>query len=295
MALLELNDITLQYERSGYQIKDFSMHIKQGEFLGIVGESGCGKSTIGKLLIGLINQSEWEYFGLKHLQGSLVYKGDSILSGINLLDTNYSILRRYRKQIQMIFQNPRAALNMNFTLEDTLKESIRFGTSISSTKRLNQKVLDLCKKVELLNSNSNSQIIKNKNSQLSGGQMKRVSIAKALAVEPDVIIADEPLTGLDASIRGKVLRVLYDEQERRLATKNPLTMIFISHDIGLVADQTNRVVVMEGDLKEKQGRIIQNFEDGEQFQLIPNDDYETKVNELIRAAQYFQIDESTKL
>ena len=126
MNALELKDFHIKYISSGFEIcPNFNLSIKQGEFLGLVGESGCGKSTMGKILIGLINQEEKDNFGVSNLNGNLKY--NHMNKNINYLDTNYNNLRKLRKDVQMIFQNPRSALNLKMPVINTLLEAARIG------------------------------------------------------------------------------------------------------------------------------------------------------------------------
>ena len=123
MKILELNNFHLKYKRSNFEIgPNFNLHINRGDFFGLVGESGCGKSTLGKILIGLINQGEKESFGISNLEGSLIYK--SVSKSTNYLNTSYKNLRLFRKDVQMIFQNPRSALNLKMSVIKTLLEAV---------------------------------------------------------------------------------------------------------------------------------------------------------------------------
>jgi len=281
--------MSLIYKKSGYEFRNFNLAINQGDIIGIVGESGSGKSTIGKVLVGLINQTESANFGIGSLNGSL--KCGLLNNNINYLEARYRELRSYRKHVQMIFQNHRASLNLNVTVYQTLAEAVKLGSRPIKAKQVEKRVIEVCKNIGLIDysiENIRDTVLFQKNAQLSGGQMKRVSIAKAVCLNPDVLVADEPLTGLDASKRGKILQFFLDEWQKRIDTKNPLTMVIISHDIGMIAKQCDRIIVMYGDLIRKSGAIVEEFLGNGVLDFNRISQYHPYTQELINAANYFR-------
>ncbi len=292
---LQLKDVSLRYEKSGFQINNFSLDIHHGDLIGLVGESGSGKSTIGKLLIALINQSELETFSVGYLKGELL-SSEKDLADVNLLDTTYKNLQCLRQKTQLIFQNHRASLNLNMTIYDTLKEAILIGYGIRQEEFIEQKIREFSNRIGLMSYDhiengsikGKGTILDKKNGQLSGGQMKRVSITKTICLNPDIIIADEPLTGLDASKRGKVLEFLLGEHERRREIDNPLTLMIISHDIGMISKYCERMIIMYGDLDKKRGSIVEEFTGKGKINSVKIDECHPYTRELMNAVNYFR-------
>ncbi len=199
-------------------VDDVSFHVIEGEVLGIVGESGCGKSTTGKLVCMLINKTE----------GKVVYKGEdiSILKGEQL--------RKVRKNIQMVFQDPYSSLNPRMSIGEIIAEPIVIHGLAKTKQEINDKVVDLLRKVGL-----DSYHAPRYPHEFSGGQRQRIGIARALAVEPKLIIADEPVSALDVSIQSQVLNLMAD-----LKKELNLTYVFIAHDLSVVEHISDRVGVM---------------------------------------------------
>ncbi len=293
---VELKNFHLKYKSSGFEIgPDFNLSIEKGDFLGLVGESGCGKSTIGKVLIGLINHEEKENFGILSLNGKLLF--DHMDNDKNYLDASYSQLRILRKDVQMIFQNPRSALNLKMPVINTLLEAAKIGNPGLTKKELLEIIYDKVIKTQFLHPNVkfedflNDKKIMSSNGYLSGGERRRVSIAKVMCMKPSIIIADEPLASLDASIKLDILNYLVDEWKKRKDSSNPLTLILISHDVGVVSNVCNKVVVMYGDLISKKGNIVEEFIHPRKFELKINKKNHSYTNELISASKYFSTNE----
>ncbi|MDG0872504.1 dipeptide ABC transporter ATP-binding protein [Paenibacillus thiaminolyticus] len=194
-----------------------SFHINKGETLGLVGESGCGKSTTGRMLLRLLDPSE----------GSIYFEGQDItkLSG--------NELRKMRRNMQMVFQDPFASLNPRHTIGKILEEPlIVHGVRDKSERK--RKVKELLDVVGLSSYHASRYP-----HQFSGGQRQRIGIARALAIHPKLIIADEPVSALDVSIQSQVLNLLQDLQQ-----EYELTYLFIAHDLGVVRHISDRVGVM---------------------------------------------------
>jgi len=198
-------------------VDDISFELYRGETLGIVGESGCGKSTTGKMILKIEEPSS----------GEIVYKGKDIK------DFYKKELKDYRKNIQIVFQDPYSSLNPRWRICDIIAEPIKLNTKLGSRK-LENKVLELMKKVGL-----NEESYLRYPHQFSGGQRQRIGLARAIALNPEIIICDEPVSALDVSIQAQVINLLM-ELQRELK----LTYIFISHDLGVVRYISDRVIVM---------------------------------------------------
>ncbi|MGM0754017.1 MAG: ABC transporter ATP-binding protein [Bacillota bacterium] len=194
-----------------------SFTVNKGETLGIVGESGCGKSTTGRMLMRLIDPSE----------GKVTFEDRELTSLSN------SEMRKIRREMQMVFQDPFASLNPRHTVEQILEEPLKVH-GIGSAKDRKKRVHELLNIVGL-----SSYHAKRYPHQFSGGQRQRIGIARALMTNPKLIIADEPVSALDVSIQSQVLNLMQDLQK-----EFGLTYIFIAHDLGVVRHISDRVGVM---------------------------------------------------
>ncbi len=199
-------------------INGVQLEVRKGEALCVVGESGCGKSTVARVIMGLI----------KPTAGEIHYDGERI---DNLDSTK---LLRFRRRMQMIFQNPYASLNPRMTVQDTLEEPIRFHNPDDSKAEVQEKVSAVMDSVGV-----DPMWGERYPHEFSGGQRQRISIARALAVDPEFIVADEPISALDVSIQAQVLNLLKDARDERA-----LTYIFITHDLAVVEHFGTRVAVM---------------------------------------------------
>jgi oligopeptide transport system ATP-binding protein len=209
-----------------------TLSLRQGEILGLVGESGCGKSTLGRTILQLIPPTE----------------GTVVLAGKNLTSLEGTALRAARSDFQMIFQDPYATLNPRMTVYDTLAEAIRTHKPIAESA-MPEAVSRLMQKVGLA-----PRFIKKYPHEFSGGQRQRIAIARALAVEPKLIVADEPVSALDVSIQAQIINLLY-----QLSRELGLTLVFISHDLSVVKHISDRIAVMY------LGRIVELGEAAEVF------------------------------
>ncbi|WP_026564380.1 ABC transporter ATP-binding protein [Bacillus sp. UNC41MFS5] len=214
-------------------VDDVSFYVRKGETLGIVGESGCGKSTTGRLLMRLIEVSE----------GRIVFEDQEITS------MSKSELRKTRRDIQMVFQDPYASLNPRHSIEQILEEPL-IVHGIGTKEERKKQVRDMLEVVGL-----SSYHAKRYPHQFSGGQRQRIGIAKALMTKPKLIIADEPVSALDVSIQAQVLNLMKDIQK-----EFQLTYIFIAHDLGVVRHISDRVGVMY------LGRLIELAESEELYE-----------------------------
>ncbi len=214
-------------------VDDVSFTIQKGETLGLVGESGCGKSTTGRMLLRLLEPSE----------------GKIIFEGKNITNLPKQELRKLRSQMQMIFQDPFASLNPRHTVEKILEEPLIVHGVKDKEERKN-KVRKLLEIVGLNGYHANRYP-----HQFSGGQRQRIGIARALSLNPKLIVADEPVSALDVSIQAQVLNLMKDLQK-----EYDLTYLFIAHDLGVVRHISDRVGVMY------LGRIVELAESEELYQ-----------------------------
>lgn len=205
-------------------VDDVSFTIDQGESVGLVGESGCGKTTVGRCLLRLIEPTE----------GEISFKGK------NILDLDKDELRALRSQIQMIFQDPYSSLNPRMTVGDIISEPVIIH-NLAKKDEVNNRIRRLMLDVGLSPSHS-----RRYPHEFSGGQKQRISIARALSVVPNFIVADEPVAALDMSVRAQILNLMKDLQD-----KYNLTYLIISHDLTVIKHMCNRIMVMYlGDLVE---------------------------------------------
>jgi oligopeptide transport system ATP-binding protein len=224
--LLSLQNLEVYYRIGGglfsstktvKAVDGVSLDIKKGETLGLVGESGCGKSTLGKAILRLTEPTG----------GRVLYDGK------DLAHLPQRAMREQRKNLQMIFQDPYASLNPRMTVGNIIGEPIR-TFRLGSGSSLDAKVEELMETVGL-----SRRFIKRYPHEFSGGQRQRIGIARALAVDPEFIVADEPISALDVSIQAQIMNLM----ERLQAEKN-LTYLFISHDLRAVRHLSDRVAVM---------------------------------------------------
>ena len=291
--ILSIKNSSFLFQTSGFRINNLDIEIGKGDFIGLVGESGAGKSTIGKLLACLYTNHEPN--GLELNDGKLQYYDNDGFRDKNLFDCSYSQLIPFRKEVQYLFQNHRAAVHRNMTVKQTMMEAAQIKYPQKSKKGQMDVIEGILGEVGLLDhtsKNGKSDSIYNKKSRnLSGGQIKRLALGRTLLMEPKIIIADEPLTGLDASRKGRILEYLTTLWEKRSKTENPLTIILISHDIGMVLRLCNRVLVIYGDLYSKSSYIIEdNLSTGYKVNTTNIHPYSKN---LLAATNYFKTGESS--
>ena len=239
--LIEVKDLGVRLNTSrgpAQAVRGVSFSLKRGETLGLVGESGCGKSVTALALMGLLPDSAV-------ISGSIRLDGSEL---VGLSDTNYCKLRGNR--ISMIFQEPMTALNPMHTIGRQVAEPLRRHTNCSAAVA-RKEAIALLDRVGLPDAAKRVDAYPH---QFSGGQRQRVTIAMALACQPDVLIADEPTTALDVTIQGQILDLIAD-----LVAERGMSMILISHDLGVIAENVQRMMVMYG------GTVIESGATGAVF------------------------------
>ena len=195
--------------------------IYEGETLGIVGESGCGKTTLGKTILQLIRPTE----------GEVIYEFED--GPADLCKMNYRQLDKARREMQIVFQDPQSSLNPSFTVYQSMSDPLKkFGLKTKAERR--QRVGDLLEEV-----NMQREYMDRYPSEFSGGQRQRIGIARALSIDPKVVVCDEAVSALDVSIQAQVLNLMNDLKRER-----NLTYIFISHDMSVIEYISDRIVVM---------------------------------------------------
>jgi len=199
-------------------VNGVSFELKSGETLGIVGESGCGKSTLARAIISMVPTET----------------GRVLWFGIDLLAFQKTEMRKHRKEIQMIFQDPLASLNPRMTIGEIIAEPLKTHYPKTSKADIKARVEDVMNKVGLLEN-----LINRYPHEFSGGQCQRIGIARALILKPKLIICDEPVSALDVSIQAQVINLLMDLQKEM-----DLTLIFIAHDLSIVKHISTKIMVL---------------------------------------------------
>ncbi len=199
-------------------VDDISFTVKEGETLGLVGESGCGKSTTGRTILRLLEATA----------GEVIFEGKSVM------DLDKKAMRAIRRDMQIIFQDPYASLNPRMTVADIVGEPLDIHKLAKNKKERNEKVREILENVGL-----GAEYMHRYPHEFSGGQRQRIGVARALAVDPKLIIADEPVSALDVSVQAQVVNLLQDLQK-----EFGLTYLFIAHDLSVVKHISDRVAVM---------------------------------------------------
>lgn len=212
-------------------VEDVSFAVKHGEVLGIVGESGCGKSTLARMIVTAIAPSA----------GRILLRGEGAGDeGIDLATLDAAGLRRARQRIQMVFQDPFSSLNPRMSVAQIVGEPLYVNQALTGAS-LRREVADLLDMVGL-----NPRLMDRFPHAFSGGQRQRIGLARALALKPEILVADEPVSALDVSVQAQILNLL-----DRLKSELGLTYLFISHDLGVVQHLCDRVMVMYS------GRVVE--------------------------------------
>lgn len=241
-------DVTYTLEKSIFgkplkQLKavdDISFDVYRGETLGLVGESGCGKTTLGRALLRLVEQSS----------------GQVVFDGRRLDSLSRSEMRQLRRRMQIIFQDPYSSLNPRLTVGQTLMEPLVSHRLLSDNNARRTKVLDLMERVGL-----SPDWIDRYPHEFSGGQRQRICIARALVLNPELVICDESVSALDVSVQAQVLNLLNELKEQF-----NYTYIFISHDLSVVHFLSDRIMVM------RQGQLVE-LDDADRLFQHPTDNY----------------------
>lgn len=201
-----------------HAVDDVSFQIKKGTTLGLVGESGCGKSTIGRVMIRLLEATS----------GQVIYKGE------NIMDLSNSKMRELRKELQIIFQDPYASLNPRMTVSQIIEEPIKKNKLITNKAKRFERVLELMELVGL-----SERLINTYPHELDGGRRQRIGIARALSLDTKFIVCDEPVSALDVSIQAQILNLM-----KKLQDELGLTYLFITHDLSVVNHFSDEIAVM---------------------------------------------------
>lgn len=210
-----------------YAVDNINLEIKKGETLGLVGESGCGKSTIGKAIINLLKFSTNDV----KISGEILINTND--GEIDILKLTNSEIRKHRGYIQIVFQDPYSSLNPRMSVGEIIEEPLKYHSKISEKER-KERIAYLLEKVGM----QAEQAVRYPH-EFSGGQRQRIGIARALATNPKLIIADEPVSALDVSIQAQVINLLQD-----LQSEFDLSILFIAHDLSVVEHISSRIAVM---------------------------------------------------
>lgn len=231
--LVEIRDLSMLYPVGGgvfrqskdfiHAVSEFSLNIRRGESVGLVGESGCGKTTTGKLLVRLMEPT----------QGNIIFHTEE--GEVDIAHLKGKDLKRFRRRVQMIFQDPYESMNPRLTIYDTVAEPLDVQ-GIGNIPEREARVADLLEMVGLTPASS---FMFRYPHELSGGQRQRVAVARALVIEPDFIVADEPTSMLDVSVRTGVMNLMQE-----LGSRLEVTYLYITHDLAVARYMCDRIAVM---------------------------------------------------
>lgn len=235
-------------KQPNHVLKNINLEINKGEIVALVGESGCGKSTLANCILKLISIEN----------GKILYKGE------NIVDFNKKQTFEYRKNIQMVFQNPYSSLNPKMKIKDVLLEPL----IIHKEKNKEEKINEIIELVGISKDDLNKYP-----HEFSGGQRQRIAIARALILKPEFIVADEPVSALDVSICAQIINLLIELRE-----KLNLTILFISHDLNLVRYLSDKIAVMN------KGEIVE-FGTVEEIFQNPKDEYTKFLLSCVRSVK----------
>ena len=239
--VLSIRNLNKTFE-SGFKLKDINFDIKEGEVVSLIGESGSGKTSISKIIVGLLKA-----------EGQILFKETNILK----------YPKKINGKIQMIFQSPYSSLNPKYKIKDIILEGVIYQKVLKKEENINEYLLNILNDVGL-----DKEILNKYPHELSGGQKQRVGIARAVAVKPDLIIADEILTALDALTQIQILELF-----QKLKENKKISYLFISHDINVVKKISNRLLII------KDGEIIESGNKEKIFSK-PEKEYTKKLIEI---------------
>ena len=239
--VLSIKNLNKTFE-SGFKLKDVNFDIKEGEVVSLIGESGSGKTSISKIIVGLLKA-----------EGEILFKKTDILK----------YPKKINGKIQMIFQSPYSSLNPKYKIKDIILEGVIYQKVLKKEENIDEYLLNILNDVGL-----DKEILNKYPHELSGGQRQRVGIARTVAVKPDLIIADEILTALDALTQIQILELF-----QKLKENKKISYLFISHDINVVKKISDRLLII------KDGEIIESGEAKKIF-LNPSSEYTKKLIEI---------------
>lgn len=239
--VLSIRNLNKTFE-SGFKLKDINFDIKEGEVVSLIGESGSGKTSISKIIVGLLKA-----------EGQILFKGMDILENP----------KKINGKIQMIFQSPYSSLNPKYKIKDIILEGVIYQKVLEKEENIDEYLLNILNEVGL-----DKEVLNKYPHELSGGQRQRVGIARAVAVKPDLIIADEILTALDALTQIQILELFQKIKENK-----KISYLFISHDINVVKKISDRLLII------KDGEIIESGSKEKIFSK-PEKEYTKKLIEI---------------
>ena len=238
--ILEIKNLNKSFE-NGFKLQNINFDIEEGEIVSLIGESGSGKTTISKMLVGLMKG-----------EGEILFKGQDILKN-----------SQNNKKIQMIFQSQYSSLNPKYKIRDIVLEGVIYQKTLKQGEDKEKYLQDILAKVGL-----EKEVAEKYPNELSGGQRQRVGIARAIAVKPDLIIADEILTALDALTQIQIVELF-----QKLKKEDKISYLFISHDINVVKKISDRILII------KDGEIIESGTKDKIFSS-PQEEYTKKLIEI---------------
>ena len=239
--ILSVKNLNKSFE-SGFKLKNINFDIKEGEVVSLIGESGSGKTSISKIIVGLLKAD-----------GQILFKGMNILENP----------KKINGKIQMIFQSPYSSLNPKYKIKDIILEGVIYQKILKKEENIDEYLIDILNEVGL-----DKEVLNKYPHELSSGQRQRVGIARAVAVKPALIIADEILTALDALTQIQILELF-----QKLKKNKKISYLFISHDINVVKKISDRLLII------KDGEIIESGEAKKIF-LNPSSEYTKKLIEI---------------
>ncbi|WP_339066630.1 dipeptide/oligopeptide/nickel ABC transporter ATP-binding protein [Fusobacterium animalis] len=239
--VLSIKNLNKTFE-SGFKLKNINFDIKEGEVVSLIGESGSGKTSISKIIVGLLRA-----------EGQILFKGEDILENS----------KKINGKIQMIFQSPYSSLNPKYKIKDIILEGVIYQKVLKKEENIDEYLLNILNEVGL-----DKEVLNKYSHELSGGQRQRVGIARAVAVKPDLIIADEILTALDALTQIQILELF-----QKLKENKKISYLFISHDINVVKKISDRLLII------KDGEIVESGSKEKIFSN-PNKEYTKKLIEI---------------